>query len=52
MQDVDLLQSSLSGLKMAQTKFNSCKETLNSMVPSNDGKEILVPLNSSVSNLS
>lgn len=49
MQDVDLLQSSLSGLKMAQTKFNSCKETLNSMVPSNCGKEILVPLNSSVS---
>ncbi|ESO11508.1 hypothetical protein HELRODRAFT_108802 [Helobdella robusta] len=46
--EVDVLQSSLTSLKIAQSKFASCKEVLNEIKAKNMNKELLVPLNSSI----
>ena len=47
-QEVDLLSTSLQSLKVAQTQFVSSKDSLKSIKPENVGKEILVPLTSSL----
>lgn len=46
-----MLQSSLSSLKVAQTKFNECHDSLGKISSSadNTSKDVLVPLTSSVS---
>ena len=44
-----MLQSSLSSLKVAQTKFGECKESLGKIGSSAESKAVLVPLTSSVS---
>ncbi|WVQ94010.1 prefoldin, alpha subunit [Kwoniella sp. CBS 9459] len=47
-QELDHLTSSYSQLKQAQTKFRSCVDNVNSLTPSSKGKEILIPLTSSL----
>ena len=46
---MELMQNSLSSLKFAQGKFAESKESLTKIRPQNQGKQILVPLTSSVS---
>ena len=48
-QEIEFIQNSLSQLKVVQTKFIESRDNLDKMVPGNKGKEILVPLTSSVS---
>ena len=48
-QELEMLQSSLSSLKVAQAKFGDCKESLGKIGSSAESKDILVPLTSSVS---
>ncbi|WVW81516.1 prefoldin, alpha subunit [Kwoniella bestiolae CBS 10118] len=47
-QELDHLTNSYSQLKQAQTKFKSCVENVNSLKPTSKGKEILIPLTSSL----
>ena len=47
-QEVELLTNSMQSLKGAQTQFVSSKDSLKSIRPDNVGKEILVPLTSSL----
>ncbi|XP_033098037.1 prefoldin subunit 5-like [Anneissia japonica] len=47
-QEVDVLQNSLQQLKLAQGKFVDSLESLNKFKPENEGKDILVPLTSSL----
>lgn len=49
-QEMEMLQSSLSSLKVAQTKFTECNESLNKISSTVDetGSDILVPLTSSM----
>lgn len=49
LQEMELMQNSLSSLKFVQNKFSESKESLNQIVAKNKGKQILVPLTSSVS---
>jgi len=48
--EMELLQSSLSSLKVAQTRFTECNDSLNkiSSSPDNTNKDVLVPLTSSM----
>lgn len=45
---MELLQNSLSALKLAQGKFSECKESLGKLTLDNLQKDILVPLTSSM----
>lgn len=49
-QEMELLQSSLSSLKVAQTRFTECNDSLSkiSSSPDNTNKDVLVPLTSSM----
>ena len=47
-QEVELLSASMQSLKAAQTQFVSSKESLKSVRPESEGKDILVPLTSSL----
>ncbi|XP_037535522.1 prefoldin subunit 5 [Nematolebias whitei] len=47
-QEVEFLTSSISQLKVAQGKFVEAKDSLNVLNQNNKGKEILVPLTSSM----
>ncbi|WWC57847.1 prefoldin, alpha subunit [Kwoniella dejecticola CBS 10117] len=47
-QELDHLTNSYSQLKQAQTKFKTCIENVNSLRPDSKGKEILIPLTSSL----
>ncbi|XP_040205493.1 prefoldin subunit 5-like [Rana temporaria] len=47
-QEVEFLSSSIAQLKVVQTKFVEAKECLNILHKSNEGKQILVPLTSSM----
>ncbi|XP_071941326.1 prefoldin subunit 5-like [Antedon mediterranea] len=47
-QEVDVLQTSLQQLKLAQGKFLDSLESLNKFKPDNEGKDILVPLTASL----
>ncbi|CAH1775955.1 unnamed protein product, partial [Owenia fusiformis] len=47
-QEVEFFQNSLSQLKMAQAKFIDSQECLDTVKPENEGKDILVPLTSSM----
>ena len=48
-QEIEYIQSSLGQLKGIQTKFTESQESLGKITKDNEGKEILVPLTSSVS---
>ncbi|KAM3845833.1 prefoldin subunit 5 isoform 2-T2 [Vipera latastei] len=48
-QEVEFLSSSIAQLKVVQTKYVEAKDCLNVLNKSNEGKELLVPLSSSVS---
>ncbi|MED6289877.1 Prefoldin subunit 5 [Characodon lateralis] len=47
-QEVEFLTSSISQLKVAQNKFVEAKDSLNVLNSNNKGKELLVPLTSSM----
>ncbi|XP_067385830.1 prefoldin subunit 5 [Emydura macquarii macquarii] len=47
-QDVEFLSSSIAQLKVVQTKYVEAKDCLNVLNKSNKGKELLVPLTSSM----
>ncbi|XP_039561800.1 prefoldin subunit 5, partial [Passer montanus] len=47
-QEVEFLSSSLAQLKVVQTKFVEAKECLNVLHKGNEGKDLLVPLTSSM----
>nr|XP_061813984.1 prefoldin subunit 5-like [Nerophis lumbriciformis] len=47
-QEIEFLTSSISQLKVVQAKFADAKDNLNSLNKSNQGKELLVPLTSSM----
>ncbi|XP_043978050.1 prefoldin subunit 5 [Gambusia affinis] len=47
-QEVEFLTSSISQLKIAQNKFVEAKDSLSVLNPNNEGKELLVPLTSSM----
>ncbi|CAI9541203.1 unnamed protein product [Staurois parvus] len=47
-QEIEFLSSSIAQLKVVQTKFVEAKECLNVLHKSNEGKQILVPLTSSM----
>ncbi|MEE6472119.1 hypothetical protein FKM82_009483 [Ascaphus truei] len=47
-QEVEFLSSSIAQLKVVQTKYVEAKECLNVLNKSNEGKELLVPLTSSM----
>ncbi|KAM9798720.1 prefoldin subunit 5 [Syngnathus typhle] len=47
-QEVEFLTSSISQLKVVQAKFVEAKDNLNSLNKKNQGKELLVPLTSSM----
>lgn len=47
-QELEMLQSSLSSLKVAQAKFGECKESLGKIGTSAESSDILVPLTSSM----
>ncbi|XP_066248714.1 prefoldin subunit 5 [Euwallacea similis] len=47
-QELDFFQDSLTSLKVAQQKFQTSNETLQSIDSSSEGKEILVPLTGSM----
>ncbi|CAH0389493.1 unnamed protein product [Bemisia tabaci] len=46
--ELNVFQDSLQTLKIAQTKFQESKESLEAITPDSKGKEILVPLTKSV----
>ncbi|XP_013924356.1 PREDICTED: prefoldin subunit 5-like, partial [Thamnophis sirtalis] len=48
-QEVEFLSSSIAQLKVVQTKYVEAKDCLNVLNKNNEGKELLVPLSSSVS---
>ncbi|XP_066564726.1 prefoldin subunit 5 [Amia ocellicauda] len=47
-QEVEFLTSSIGQLKVVQTKYVEAKECLNMLNKNNEGKELLVPLTSSM----
>ncbi|XP_018411714.1 PREDICTED: prefoldin subunit 5 [Nanorana parkeri] len=47
-QEIEFLSSSIAQLKVVQTKFVEAKESLNVLNKSNEGKQMLVPLTSSM----
>ncbi|KAM7116579.1 prefoldin subunit 5 isoform 3-T3 [Molossus nigricans] len=47
-QEVEFLSTSITQLKMVQTKYVEAKDCLNVLNKSNEGKELLVPLTSSM----
>lgn len=47
-QEMEILSSSISQLKELQTKYEDAKECLNEVNKSNESKEVLVPLSSSL----
>ncbi|WVQ80450.1 prefoldin, alpha subunit [Cryptococcus sp. DSM 104549] len=47
-QELDHLTNSYSQLKQAQTKFKSCIENVAELKPASKGKEVLIPLTSSL----
>ncbi|KAM3621708.1 uncharacterized protein V6R79_014796 [Siganus canaliculatus] len=47
-QEIEFLTSSIGQLKVAQTKFVEAKDSLNVLNKNNEGKELLVPLTSSM----
>ncbi|XP_029450939.1 prefoldin subunit 5 [Rhinatrema bivittatum] len=47
-QEVEFLSSSIAQLKLVQTKYVEAKDCLNVLNKSNEGKELLVPLTSSM----
>uniref|UniRef100_A0A8C4YU46 Prefoldin 5 n=1 Tax=Gadus morhua TaxID=8049 RepID=A0A8C4YU46_GADMO len=47
-QEVEFLTSSIGQLKVVQTKYVEAKDSLNVLNKSNEGKELLVPLTSSM----
>ncbi|KAM9319481.1 prefoldin subunit 5 [Gastrophryne carolinensis] len=47
-QEVEFLSSSIAQLKVVQTKFVEAKDCLNVLHKSNEGKQVLVPLTSSM----
>lgn len=47
-QELEMLQPSLSSLKVAQAKFGECKESLGKIGSSAESRDILVPLTSSM----
>ncbi|CAN7980000.1 unnamed protein product [Ixodes pacificus] len=47
-QELDLFSTSLQQLKGVQAKFQESESSLEKLRPSNEGKEILVPLTSSM----
>ncbi|KAM5181021.1 prefoldin subunit 5 [Mantella aurantiaca] len=47
-QEIEFLSSSIAQLKVVQTKFVEAKECLNVLNKSNEGKQVLVPLTSSM----
>ncbi|XP_067314569.1 prefoldin subunit 5 [Pseudorasbora parva] len=47
-QETEFLSSSIGQLKVVQTKYVEAKESLNVLNKSNEGKELLVPLTSSM----
>ncbi|XP_015672621.1 prefoldin subunit 5 [Protobothrops mucrosquamatus] len=47
-QEVEFLSSSIAQLKVVQTKYVEAKDCLNVLNKSNEGKELLVPLSSSM----
>ncbi|KAM8981131.1 prefoldin subunit 5 [Sminthopsis crassicaudata] len=47
-QEVEFLSSSIAQLKVVQTKYVEAKECLNVLNKNNEGKELLVPLTSSM----
>ncbi|KAG5274409.1 hypothetical protein AALO_G00135830 [Alosa alosa] len=47
-QETEFLTSSIGQLKVVQTKYVEAKESLNILNKSNEGKELLVPLTSSM----
>ncbi|XP_061543695.1 prefoldin subunit 5 isoform X1 [Phyllopteryx taeniolatus] len=47
-QEIDFLTSSISQLKVVQAKYVEAKDNLNSLNKNNQGKELLVPLTSSM----
>ncbi|WRT63588.1 prefoldin, alpha subunit [Kwoniella shivajii] len=47
-QELDHLTNSYSQLKQAHTKFKSCVENVSSLTPKSKGKEVLIPLTSSL----
>ena len=48
-QEIEFMTGSLQQLKEVQQKFVKSQETLGTITPENDGKDILLPLTSSVS---
>ena len=49
LQEIELMQNSLNQLKMVQSKFVESQECLGKVTKANVGKDMLVPLTSSVS---
>ncbi|WVQ76399.1 prefoldin, alpha subunit [Cryptococcus sp. DSM 104548] len=47
-QELEHLTQSYSSLKSAQVKFNSCIESVKELKPDSRGKEVLIPLTSSL----
>ncbi|KAK2155409.1 hypothetical protein LSH36_241g04056 [Paralvinella palmiformis] len=47
-QEIEFIQNSMSQLKVVQTKFVESRDSLDKIIPDNKGKEILVPLTSSM----
>ncbi|XP_071479694.1 prefoldin subunit 5-like, partial [Diadema antillarum] len=47
-QEVEMMQSSLQQLKIAQSRFVESSESIGKLNSDNDGKEMLVPLTSSL----
>ncbi|KAG8452680.1 hypothetical protein GDO86_004462 [Hymenochirus boettgeri] len=47
-QEVEFLSSSIAQLKVVQTKYVEAKDCLNALNKGNEGKELLVPLTSSM----
>ncbi|ORY25160.1 Prefoldin [Naematelia encephala] len=47
-QELDHLTNSYQQLKQAQSKFRACANDINELTPSSKGKQILVPLTSSL----
>jgi len=46
--EIEFLTSSIGQLKVVQTKYVEAKDNLNVLVKANEGKEVLVPLTSSM----
>ncbi|XP_072032861.1 prefoldin subunit 5-like [Amphiura filiformis] len=47
-QEIEMLQTSLQQLKMAQSRFLESSDSIGKLKPEDDGKQILVPLTSSL----